>query len=63
MDHRPVQLSVRTDHKKGAYMEAQRRRQREHQLKIISRIFKPVVHAKCVLATFAGMKLVLAVWR
>ena len=43
------QLSVRTDHKKGAYKKAQRRRQQEHHLKIISCLFKALMQTKCVL--------------
>lgn len=49
MNYGPAQLSVRTDHQKRSY-ESTASTAWEHQLRIISRLFKALVHAKCVLA-------------
>lgn len=49
MDHGLAQLLMRTDHNNGSLQKARRRRQREHHLKLILRVFKAVMRPKNVL--------------
>ena len=52
-----AQLSVLAGRKKESLGKPQRRRKRKSHLKIISRLLKNIMRAKCVAILFAGMKI------